>query len=145
MTTHFEQHHEYIYIYIHVSLKPENQREGIRIIIFRKIRRGGRQGRDASTSYARSRHAERLGALSLESDEANTGCIQRGGAHTMVFQKDNAKDGKYSRSKAHFNADMAATPLQSTIDLLKDKCLCVYIYIYTHVYILLDDTPLIHR
>ena len=53
----------------------------------------------------------------------------------MVFQKDNAKDGKYSRSKAHFNADMAATPLQSTIDLLKDKCLCVYIYIYIHTYI----------
>lgn len=62
----------------------------------------------------------------------------------MVFQKDNAKDGKYSRSKAHFNADMAATPLQSTtVDLLKDKRLCVYIY--THVYILLDDAPLIHR
>lgn len=63
-------------------------------------------------------NSQRLGTLSLESD-ANTGCIQRGGAHTMVFQKDNAKDSKYVRSKA-FCRRYGQHLLNQQVDL-KDK------------------------
>lgn len=48
----------------------------------------------------------------LDAGIANTGCIQRGGAHTMVFQKDNAKDSKYTVET--ILPQIRPTPLEST-------------------------------